>query len=70
VNVCVLQIEAGCHYNSDCAPPLVCAVDLQCRNQCAGDRDCASGQLCVLGVCADPAELNADGSFKGARDGG
>jgi hypothetical protein len=68
--VCQLMVEAVCHYNSDCPEPLVCAVDLQCRNQCATDRDCIVGQRCVFGVCSDPPEINPDGTLKGATDAG
>ena len=46
--------EAACRYNSDCAPPLVCATDLQCRNQCVSARDCGPNQLCQFGVCVSP----------------
>src|ERR1041385_5715356 len=42
-NVCQVQEEATCHYRSDCKKPLVCAVDLQCRNQCQDDVDCVTG---------------------------
>jgi len=62
-NVCQLEQESGCLYNSDCTVPLVCAVDKQCRNQCANNRDCIVGQLCVNGVCANPSDLNATGQL-------
>ena len=65
-NVCQLDEEAKCHFKSDCQEPLVCAVDLQCRNQCQKDLDCLKGQLCADGVCADPPEVNEDGGLKGA----
>jgi hypothetical protein len=70
LNVCLLITEAVCHYNTDCYSPLVCAVDLQCRSQCAGDRDCLAGQRCVFGVCSEPSEINPDGTLKGAADAG
>lgn len=65
-NVCQLDDEASCHFKSDCQEPLVCAIDLQCRNQCQKDLDCLKGQLCADGVCADPPEVNEDGGLKGA----
>ena len=68
--VCQLEQESICHHNSDCNSPLVCAVDLQCRNQCVTVRDCITGQECVSNVCANPDEVNADGTLKGAIDGG
>jgi hypothetical protein len=68
--VCQLMIEAVCHYNSDCKSPLVCAADFQCRNECLTDRDCMTGQKCVAGTCAEPSEINPDGTLKGAPDAG
>src|SRR5262249_31008001 len=68
--LCQLQEESKCQYNSDCHNPLVCAVDLQCRNQCHADRDCnVKDQVCVYGVCANPDELKPDGTLKGAVPG-
>lgn len=64
--VCQLQFEAHCAFNSDCQPPLVCAADSQCRNECIADRDCAAGQLCVSGSCADPIEITSEGGLTGA----
>jgi hypothetical protein len=66
--VCQLDQESRCSYNSDCASTEVCAIDDQCRDQCAADRDCVNGQLCVTGTCADPLEL-VDGGLSVA-DGG
>jgi hypothetical protein len=68
--VCQMQEEATCHYNSDCAAPLVCAVDLQCRNQCRTDLDCITSQRCVFGVCAEASEVDPSGQLKGATDAG
>lgn len=60
VNVCQLAVEKTCVQNSDCKAPLVCARDLQCRNQCREDRDCATkSQKCIENVCADPDEFDA-----------
>jgi len=56
-NVCQLDIERSCQYNSQCAIGQVCGVDAQCRDACSGDRDCIPGQLCVSGSCADLPEL-------------
>ncbi len=35
-----------CRFNDDCDAPLVCSAGY-CRPQCAQDRDCPSGALCV-----------------------
>jgi hypothetical protein len=57
-NVCQLPVEATCVYNSQCKPPLVCARDEQCRNQCLTDVDCVSPQICTASkVCALQAQL-------------
>ncbi|HVW25052.1 MAG TPA: hypothetical protein VHC69_06750 [Polyangiaceae bacterium] len=64
--VCQLQEESHCAHNSECNAPLVCAVDLQCRNQCLETRDCISGEVCVFGVCANPEEIASSGKLKGA----
>ena len=68
--MCQLTYEAVCHFNTDCQNPLVCAADNQCRTECAGDRDCVRGQVCVYGACAEPAEVNPDGTLKGVTDAG
>ena len=39
-NICQLPDEATCTLTSMCPEPLVCAADLQCRNQCGDNRDC------------------------------
>jgi sugar lactone lactonase YvrE len=65
-NVCQLADEAQCHFKSDCQDPLVCAIDLQCRNECKKDEDCLKGQQCADGVCAEPAEVTEEGGLKGA----
>jgi hypothetical protein len=58
-NVCQDPTEVHCVYNSDCKAPLVCGRDETCRNQCAGDVDCATNEKCtVSGVCATPAQIN------------
>jgi hypothetical protein len=69
VNSCLLREIEMCNYNSQCPAPLVCAADLKCRNQCLGDRDCAtSTQRCVLPdrVCAEPSAIGASGILAGA----
>ncbi|HEY4392967.1 MAG TPA: hypothetical protein VGP64_02845, partial [Polyangia bacterium] len=59
VYTCEAATEVHCIYNSDCKPPLVCGRDEQCRNQCAGDVDCAPGQKCAAsGVCATPEQID------------
>jgi len=65
-NVCQLTQEAQCHFNSDCAEPLVCAIDRQCRNQCNAKADCLADQECADHVCAEPQEVAQDGGLKGA----
>ena len=52
-NACMLPAESACHVNSDCKDPLVCAPDMQCRNQCTVDRDCVKSAQCSAGVCMD-----------------
>jgi len=59
-NVCQLPAELKCVYNSQCALPLVCARDEQCRNQCQASVDCVNGQICTTsGVCATQDQLVA-----------
>lgn len=65
LRVCQLPDENKCEFNSQCARPLVCASDNQCRNACQTARDCASEQLCISGSCADPGELQAGALPKG-----
>lgn len=58
INVCQLQTELTCVYNSNCKSPLVCARDEQCRNQCQLDVDCVSPQVCTSSkVCALTSQL-------------
>lgn len=65
-NVCQLPQETGCNFNSDCEEPLVCAIDRQCRNECAADRDCLDGQVCAKSkVCAEEDEVDSNGELKG-----
>jgi hypothetical protein len=60
-NVCQLVAESTCLRTSQCDPPLVCAVDEKCRNQCDTDRDCLSDQICAVGgFCGDPAEIDSN----------
>ena len=59
--VCQLPDEASC--SQTCGDSLVCASDLRCRAGCLSAADCAEKQLCVSGVCADPAELNTSGQL-------
>jgi hypothetical protein len=50
---------ATCEYNTDCADPLVCALQ-SCRKECMDSRDCAAGLLCLHfatgGVCQQANE--------------
>jgi Leucine-rich repeat (LRR) protein len=56
-HVCQLVDERNCTLNSDCPAPQICGVDLECRDQCATDRDCVKEQVCAAGTCADTKEL-------------
>jgi hypothetical protein len=70
VSVCQGPMEHVCHYKSECPTPLVCARDLQCRNECQADVDCNKGQTCLATekVCADPSDVT-NGMLKNAIDG-
>jgi hypothetical protein len=65
--VCQLDAERLCEYNSECPETEVCGVDGECRDQCAADRDCVPGQLCVTGTCASEGEL-VDGRLPDTND--
>lgn len=67
-NVCQLEAEQKCSYNSQCSSGQLCAIDEQCRDQCRTDKDCVSGQKCATGSCAEPTELRADGSLAPVSD--
>ncbi|MEM9071529.1 MAG: hypothetical protein AAGE52_23685 [Myxococcota bacterium] len=63
---------AECARNSQCAAPLVCALE-RCRNECNDGRDCPVGSSCVrtedgFGVCLLSDELGcvADNECAGA----
>ena len=60
IGVCLLPEEATCTTsNQTCNTPLVCAVDLHCRNTCSvATTDCVGSQLCVQGYCADPGDVD------------
>ena len=62
-HVCQLAQEQACSYNSQCPDGQVCGADGQCRDQCASDRDCVTGQLCKKGNCADATELDDAGNL-------
>lgn len=61
--VCQLDDERACSYNSECAGAQVCAIDGECRDQCAADRDCVPDQICTTGTCAAEEEL-VDGGLR------
>src|ERR1700753_3971919 len=44
---CRAPEAAKCALNSQCSSPLVCGKDLTCRQMCAGDVDCLTGQVCT-----------------------
>jgi hypothetical protein len=73
-NVCQLGDEKLCPVAggvSTCTAPLVCAIDLQCRNNCTTVAECTAGQACTGGICAEPTELNPDGTLHvGSADAG
>jgi hypothetical protein len=54
---CEAPEQATCHYTSDCKSPLVCGIDLECRDQCHTNSDCPMLQVCTVNshLCADPA---------------
>src|SRR5262245_48126274 len=68
-NVCLLEDERECKYNTECPPGLVCAPDYTCRPECKSAKDCVAGQVCTEGTCAKPAEL-VDGSLPKPADAG
>ena len=62
--VCQLPIETQCIYDSDCQPPLKCAADQRCRNQCQADVDCPSGQTCTTTKsCAEPNQVDSNNNL-------
>jgi Leucine-rich repeat (LRR) protein len=69
-HVCQLAGEKNCSYNSQCPEGQTCAIDQQCRDQCAADRDCVTGQRCAGGTCAEPGELQNGHLPVVATDGG
>jgi hypothetical protein len=70
-NVCQLPGERDCERTTDCPAGQICAVDLQCRNACDGDKDCTPGEVCVDATCAKPSEVGPGGKLpqKGGADG-
>ncbi|MEM6789650.1 MAG: hypothetical protein AAF715_19180 [Myxococcota bacterium] len=56
-HVCLLEEETNCTRTSDCPDPLVCGIDLQCRDACRADPDCLTEQVCATRTCALPSEL-------------
>jgi hypothetical protein len=72
---CQAPETVKCQYTSQCANPLVCSADDQCRDQCHDDRDCTAGQKCTSSskVCADPlrdSNYNATTNEFNPNDGG
>jgi hypothetical protein len=62
-NVCQLEEEKRCPPSGACMQPLICAIDLQCRNNCTTMADCPLNQLCASGACAEVSET-MDGKLK------
>ena len=55
-------LAEGCHINTDCSSPLVCAFQ-KCHSACTATRDCPDGLRCVASdrpfhVCQLESELN------------
>jgi hypothetical protein len=69
-NVCQLDVEKSCPPSTACQTPLICAIDLQCRNNCTTAAECTPGQVCAGGACAETSEVGPDGKLKPAPDGG
>jgi len=67
--VCQLESETTCKLHSDCPGTLLCGIDGACRSECASDRDCTVGQVCVGATCAYPHELDGQGLLPMADDG-
>jgi cysteine-rich repeat protein len=58
IGVCQLPAESECSAVVACGPLWICANDLRCRANCSAAADCAGGQVCVQGFCADTKELD------------
>ena len=68
--VCQLPVEVHCVYDSDCTPPLTCAADQRCHNQCQSSVDCPAGQTCTTSkTCAEPNQVDSNNNLIPA-DGG
>lgn len=71
VRVCLLEERSSCTYESMCRPDLVCGRDLQCRNECLGDRDCPDpGDRCIAGGLNGEFICATDGVITDLTDGG
>ncbi len=55
-------VGVPCRYDSQCVAPAVCHNFL-CGPQCLGDRDCASGDVCLGNVCVPPRPTLPDGGM-------
>ena len=67
MEVCVDErCLAACADDAECGPDELCAADMVCRPDagprpfCSTDDDCASGHLCVFGVCRTPCPTMTD----------
>jgi hypothetical protein len=69
-NVCQLDEEKRCPPGTACQTPLICAIDLQCHNNCTTAAECTPGQVCAGGACAETSEVGPDGKLKAPGDGG
>ena len=60
-NSCQPTQKTTCAYTSQCTTPLVCGVDLQCRNQCQTDVDCPGGVCTSCSkLCVDPKTIDVN----------
>ena len=63
--ICLLSDEIVCAGEAaTCPDGLLCGGDDQCHNDCAIDRNCVSGQVCVNAVCVEP-QVNDDAGSSG-----
>ncbi|MBW2524931.1 MAG: hypothetical protein JRI23_12175 [Deltaproteobacteria bacterium] len=68
--VCQLEADKFCRYDSECPGLQVCGLDERCRDACAADRDCLAGQVCRSATCAELEELDPDGRLVAAAANG
>jgi hypothetical protein len=62
-SICQLDEEKRCPPGSACQTPLICAIDLQCHNNCTTAAECTPNQVCASGACAEKSEVGPDGKL-------